>query len=90
MANTTLDISYDSDYIADYLKNITKKHDKIGYICLFSDLENENSYYFGSLIRSDEKNHLIKKINFSDEVLINQYPEVKSVRFNHSANINFI
>ena len=83
-------ISYDSDYIADYLKNITKKHDKIGYICLFSDLENENSYYFGSLIRSDEKNHLIKKINFSDEVLINQYPEVKSVRFNHSANINFI
>ena len=57
-------ISYDSDYIADYLKNITKKHDKIGYICLFSDRKNENSYYFGSLIRSDEKNHLIKKLIF--------------------------
>jgi len=83
-------ISYDSDYITEYLKNITKKHPKIGYICLFSDLEHENSYYFGSLIRSEEKDQLIKKINFSDELLINQYPEVKSVRFNHSADINFI
>lgn len=83
-------ISYDTYYISEYLKNITKKHSKIGYICLFSDLENEQSYYFGSLIRDDEKANLIKKINFSDDILINQYPEVKSVRFTHSAQINVI
>ena len=83
-------ISYDSDYITSYLKNITKRHTKIGLICIFSDLENEKSYYFGSIIKDDEKANLIKKINFSDNNLIEEYPDIKSTRFTHSAQVNII
>lgn len=83
-------ISYDTPYITTFLKKITNKNSHIGYICKYSDLENNPLNFFGSLINDNEKDYIKKKIIFSEELLSKEFPNWNYNKNQISAQINFL
>tara|TARA_B110000285_G_scaffold227889_1_gene289927 strand:- start:443 stop:1750 length:1308 start_codon:yes stop_codon:yes gene_type:complete len=83
-------ISYDTPYITSFLKNITNNNHQLGYICKYSDLENNPLNFFGSLINENEKEYIKKKIIFSEEVLSKEFPNWNYNKNQISAQINFL
>ena len=83
-------ISYDTSYITTFLKKITNKNSHIGYICKYSDLENNPLNFFGSLINDNEKEYIKKKIIFSEELLSKEFPNWNYNKTQISAQINFL
>jgi autophagy-related protein 9 len=83
-------ISYDTPYITTFLKKITNKNPQIGYICKYSDLENNPLNFFGSLINDNEKEYIKKKIIFSEELLSKEFPNWNYNKNQISAQINFL
>ena len=83
-------ISYDTPYITAFFKKITNKNQHIGYICKYSDLENNPLTFFGSLINDNEKDYITKKIIFSEELLSKEFPNWNYNKTQISAQINFL
>lgn len=82
-------ISYDTAYITMFLKKITTKNNKIGYICKYADFETNYFDYFGSIINEKEKDYIVKKIGFSEELLTMDYPQWQS-NITMSTQINVV
>lgn len=83
-------ISYDSYYISTFLSKITNNNKKIGLTCKYADFENNPLDFFGSLITDTEKNKIIKKINFSEELFTQEFSQWIEFSNNVSTEINVL
>lgn len=83
-------ISYDTKYITSFIKKISVNDRKIGIICRFSDFENMDELYCGSLLTDMEKTDFNNKIKFSEEQFVKIYPDCFVNSPKDSTQINVI
>ena len=83
-------ISYDTKYITAFLKQVSTNDRKLGIVCSYSDFQNRDEVYYGSLLTDDDINTVNNKIEFSKEQFLTLYPNCFSNTINESTEINLM
>ena len=84
-------MSYDTNYIVNFVKQISKNNTQIGLICTFADFENNSEVdHYESLLQNSEKILFDKKRVFSYDKFIKIYPNCLNLNIKQSTQINVI